>query len=145
MKGKSKMFIKNDINEVINLQHVLAVRIYDDSTPYEMHLFTDDFEFVLRYETLNQLNVAKNNLMRALRKVYPRWVEMVNPNYNFRQDMLKDVRTWGTNVEVQMVGRNFIVYTPRDITIQDIKGKIIESLNEEMFDRTSLINIDEEV
>lgn len=130
------MFVKNDINEVVNLNHVLAMRVYDDREPYEIHLFTEDFEFVLTYQNADLLNKAKSKLLKALRKVYPRWIETSSPDYYFRSDKVVAVRNYATNVQVQMINRNFIVYA-------NIKDQVIESLKEFVLDNSAIIDLDE--
>ena len=81
------------------------------------------------------LNKAKANLLRILQEVYPSWIETSDPDYYFRADKIVNVRDYASKSQVQMVGRNFIIYA-------DIKEQVVNYLKEFDIDGSMIVNLD---
>ena len=94
------MFIKNSSNEIVNLNHVLYVRVYGDRAPYEIHIFTGDNRLVLQYNSNDELKNSLKILKEAMHRSTPQWFELQDPDYYLRADKIKNVIAWNNSIKV---------------------------------------------
>lgn len=133
------MFISNKHNEVVNLDHVKYVRVYGDRAPYEMHVFVDDNRLVLQYDSEEELKAARATLMKELRKAYPRWIEISQPEYYIRADKVKGVISWHNGVKVMFDEGDMTLYTS-DGPAECLR-QVVESLREVLYDSSAVIEL----
>ena len=128
------MFIQNKIGEVVNVDHILAIKFYDDSAPYEIHVFTEKAEIVFDYESCDALKSALNRLEKHLIKCCLRWAKF--KNWWFRSDRIMSINQYVQDIMVYMIGRDFKVYMSREDNKKEMveaKKQIEDSLSEFIF------------
>lgn len=125
------MFIQNKNGEVVNADHILAVKVDDNKNPYEIHVFTEKSEVVFwGFETKEAVDEAMDKIERHMRTAYWHWI--MCQNWFFRADKLMSIEDEPCrNLTISMVGRNFHVYTDAkdDETLREIKKQFSKHLN----------------
>ena len=132
------MFIQNKYGEVVNLEHVIAFKFFDDKAPYELYLFTEKTETIFQFESAESLKAAIKKIMPKLMRQCLRWAKCYtkNQNWQFRSDKIMSINDeccW--NLTVSMANRDFSVYTgaENDEDLWVYKKQIAESLAEDVF------------
>ena len=132
------MFVQNKCGEVVNLDHVIAFKFFDDKAPYNLHLFTEKTETIFQFDSVEAIKTAIDKIMPKLMRQCLRWAKCYtkNQNWQFRSDKILSINDeCCRNLTVSMVGRNFSVYTgaETDEELWSCKKQITESLSEDPF------------
>ena len=128
------MFIQNKNGEVVNVDHIIAVKICNNS-PYQINVFTEKTETVFDFEFQLDVNRAMGKLESYLAQAGLRWVQC--QNWRFRSDKILAINDEPCrNLTVSMVGKDFHVYTgaQSDEDLVKVKKQIATSLSENFFD-----------
>lgn len=72
------MFIQNSYGDVVNLDHVIAIKAYVDEAPPVIHVFTDKTETIFNYISQDNAKSALNRIKLYLREVAPHWITCKN-------------------------------------------------------------------
>ena len=130
------MFIQNKHGEIVNTDHVLAIKVFDDRAPYQIHAFTEKTETIFEFDSRNEVILGLRKIEGFLFRVCFRWAEC--KNWKFRSDKImsiNDIACWG--LKISMTARDFNVHfadtrdsDANDAALEAAKKKLAETLSE---------------
>ena len=128
------MFIQNKFGEVVNIDHIMAIKVYDDAAPFEIHTFTEKTETIFQFDSAESVRAAVKKIRPKLMRQCLRWAEC--KNWWFRSDKILSINEECCyNLTVSMIGKEFHVYTGanNDEELLEYKNQIAKSLSEDFF------------
>jgi hypothetical protein len=128
------MFIQNNYGEVVNLDHVIALKVFDEEQPYNLHIFTEKTETIFQFDSAEAIKAAVDKIEPKLMRNCLWWAQC--QNWQFRSDKILSINDeCCRNLIVSMTGRDFRVLTgaKTDEELWECKKQIADSLSTDPF------------
>jgi hypothetical protein len=137
------MFIYNEHNEVVNLDKVLYVACYCDSSPYEIHVFTGNQRVVFCYPDEATAKEGRYRMFNAMRTAAHRWIHIESPNYYIRADKVKTASRWHNGIKIDMEGAEIIIYGSATNPTESYLAHIVNELKKTVWDESAIVEVTE--